>query len=285
MKILLTGSSGFIGSYFMHNFAEKYKITTFSFLKNDLDTIELTNIDAIIHLSALVHQMRGAEQEAYEKVNVTQTITLAKKAKESGVKHFIFMSSVKVYGEETNIAYSETTPRKPTDEYGKSKLKAENELLQMQDSTFKISIIRTPIVYGHGVKANIKNLVKLVSKTSILPFGGIENRRSMVYVGNLTHLIDEIIEQCKSGIFLASDDKPLSTTQLIEYIASASNKKVYLVKVPFFESFLKLVKPSFHKRLFGSLEVDNNQTKEVLGLKNPYSAKQGIEYMIEGEKI
>ena len=284
MKVLLTGSSGFIGSYFIEHSPEQYDIKTFSFQKDDLDTIDLSNIDAIIHLSALVHQMGGAEKEAYEKINVSQTIDLAKKANESGVKHFIFMSTVKVYGEETNAAYTENTLCKPDDDYGKSKLKAENALLQMEDDTFRVSIIRTPIVYGYGVKANIKNLVNMVSKIFILPFGGIENRRSMVYIGNLSYLINEIMQQQKSGIFLASDDEPLSTTRLIEYIANALRKKVYLVKIPFFETFLKLAKPSFHQRLFGSLEVDNSQTKKVLGLKNPYSTEEGIKYMIQGEK-
>lgn len=285
MKILLTGSSGFIGSYFINRFAGKYEIATFSFLKDNLDTLDLTNIDAIIHLSALVHQMGGAEKEAYEKVNVTQTIALAKKAKESGVKHFVFMSTVKVYGEETNNTYKEDTICKPEDDYGKSKLKAENTLLKMEDDRFKVSIVRTPIVYGYGVKANIKNLVNLISKISVLPFGDMKNRRSMVYIGNLSYLINEIIQQHQSGIFLASDDEPVSTTQLIEYIASALGKKVHLVKVPFFERLLKLIKPSFHQRLFGSLEVDNSQTKKVLGLKNPYSTEEGIKYMIEGEKV
>jgi len=284
MKLLLTGSSGFIGSYFIKHFSDKYDISTFSFLNDDLQILELTNIDTIIHLSALVHQMGGAEKEAYEKVNVSQTLDLAEKAKKNGVKHFIFMSTVKVYGEETNSKYREDTPCKPEDEYGKSKFKAENALLQMENDTFKVSIIRTPIVYGYRVKANIKNLVNLVSKVPILPFGGMHNRRSMVYIGNLSHLINEIIQQQKSGIFLASDDEPLSTTQLIETIADALGKKVYLIKIPFFGSFLKWVKPSFYQRLFGSLEVDNSQTKKVLQLKNPYSTEEGIKYMIHGEK-
>ena len=285
MKLLLTGSNGFIGSCFQNNYNSKYHIGTFSFLNDDLDSLDLIRIDTVIHLSALVHQMGGASKEEYEKVNVTQTLNLAKKAKESGVKHFIFMSTVKVYGEETNNTYKEDTLCRPEDDYGKSKLKAENALLQMEDNAFKVSIIRTPIVYGYGVKANIKNLVNLVSKVFVLPFGGMKNRRSMVYIGNLTYLINEIIQQQKSGIFLASDDEPLSTTQLIAYIANALNKKVYLVKVPFFESFLKIVKPSFHQRLFCSLEVDNSQTKKVLGFKNPYSTEEGIKYMLKGEKV
>ncbi|MEA2018169.1 MAG: NAD-dependent epimerase/dehydratase family protein, partial [Campylobacterota bacterium] len=270
MKLLITGSNGFIGNYFINNYKDKYNIKSFSFLNDNINTLDCNDTDIVFHLSALVHQMGGASKEEYEKVNVTQTIELAKKAKDSGVKQFVFMSTVKVYGEETNTAYTETSDCKPQDDYGKSKLKAEVELQKLEDESFKVSIVRTPIVYGYGVKANIKNLVNLVNKVPILPFGKIENNRSMVFVGNLCHLVDEVIRQDKAGIFLASDDEPLSTTRLIELIAQGLDKKVYLIKIPFFESLLKIVKPSFHKRLYGSLEVDNGVTKKMLNLINPY---------------
>jgi len=279
-NILLTGSNGFVGSYFIDNYKDKYNINTFSFLNDDFKDLNLSKINTIIHLSALVHQMGGASKEEYEKVNVRQTIDLAKKAKSSGVKHFIFMSTVKVYGEETNIAYDENSDCNPQDDYGKSKLKAEQELLKLEDDSFKVSIVRTPIVYGYGVKANIKSLINLVNKVTVLPFANIKNKRSMIYVGNLCNLIDEIIIQEKEGTFLASDDEPLSTTRLIELIANGLGKKVYFIKIPFFESLLKLVKPSFHKRLYESLEVDNSETKKVLGFKNKYSVEEGIRLML-----
>jgi UDP-glucose 4-epimerase len=283
LKLLITGSNGFVGSYFINKYNEKYDIKTFSFLNNDINTLDCSDVDVVFHLSALVHQMGGASAEEYEKVNVTQTLQLAKKAKESGVKHFVFMSTVKVYGEETNGVYTENSTCNPKDEYGKSKLKAEIKLRKLEDESFKVSIIRTPIVYGYGVKANIKSLIHLVNKIPILPFGKIENKRSMVFAGNLCHLVDEVIEQQRAGVFLASDDEPLSTSRLIELIAKSLNKKIYLIKIPFFESLLKLVKPSFHKRLYGSLEVDNSITKEKLNLKNPYSVEEGIQFMIKGE--
>ena len=282
-KLLITGSTGFVGSYFINKYKDKYEIKPFSFLKDDINILDFSDVDVIFHLSALVHQMDGASAEEYEKVNVTQTLELAKKAKETGVKHFIFMSTVKVYGEETDSAYTENSICNPEDEYGKSKLKAEQEILKLEDKSFKVSIVRTPIVYGYGVKANIKSLVNLVKKVLILPFGKIENKRSMVYIGNLCHLVDEVISQQKAGIFLCADDEPLSTSKLIEEIAKNLNKKIYLLKIPFFESLLKFVKPSFHKRLYGSLEVDNNITKERLNLKNPYSVEDGIRLMINGE--
>ena len=290
IKLLITGSSGFVGSYFINKYKDKYDIKTFSFRKDTpkgisfshIDTFDCAGVDTVFHLSALVHQMGGASTEEYEKVNVTQTLQLAKKAKESGVKHFVFMSTVKVYGEETNNVYTENTVCSPEDEYGKSKLKAELELLKLKDENgdFTVSIVRTPIIYGYGVKANIKALISLVNKIPVLPLGKIGNKRSMVYIGNICHLVDEIIKQKQSGIFLASDDKPLSTTKLCELISKNLDKKVYLVKIPFFESLLKILKPSFHKRLYGSLEVDNTITKKKLNLKNPYSVEEGIRLML-----
>lgn len=284
MRLLITGANGFIGSYFINKYKNKYSIKTFSFLKDDINSLNCEDIDIVFYLSALVHQMGGASLEEYERVNVTQTLELAKKAKLSGVKHFVFMSTVKVYGEETSSRYCENTKCVPEDDYGKSKLKAEKLLLELESENFKVSVIRTPIVYGYGVKANIKNLINLVNKMSVLPFGNIENKRSMVYIGNLCHMIDEIITQQQNGVFLASDDEPLSTSRLIELIAKNLDKKIYLIKIPFFESLLKLIKPSFHKRLYGSLEVDNTITKEKLNLKNPYRVEDGIRLMINEEK-
>ncbi len=291
-RLLITGSNGFVGSYFINQYNNKYEIKTFSFLKDDINSLDCDDItkeskafDVVFHLSALVHQMGGASVEEYERVNVTQTLQLAKKAKEYGVKHFVFMSTVKVYGEETDGVYTEESECHPEDEYGKSKLKAELELKKLEDENFQISIIRTPIIYGNGVKANIKSLVNLVKKVPILPFGNIQNKRSMVYIGNLCHLVYETITQEKSGIFLASDDEPLSTSRLIELVAKNLDKKIYLVKIPFFETLLKILKPSFHKRLYGSLEIDNSITKEKLNLKNPYSVEEGIKLMIKGENI
>lgn len=283
MKLLITGASGFVGSYFINKYEGKYEIQKFSFLKDDIGTLEVVGVDVIFHLSALVHQMGGASKEEYERVNIVQTLELAKKAKDEGVKQFVFMSTVKVYGEETDDVYTENSECNPEDEYGKSKLRAERELLKLESEDFIVSIVRTPIVYGYGVKANIKNLVNLVKKVPIIPLGRINNKRSFVYVGNLCYLVDVVIEQEKSGIFLAGDDEPLSTTGLIELIAKNLDKKIYLIKIPFFEALLKLLKPSFHKRLYGSLEVDNTLTKKVLNLKNPYSVEDGIKLMVKNE--
>lgn len=279
-KLLITGANGFIGSHFINQYKETYNIKTFSFLKDDFETIDYNEMDAIIHLSALVHQMDGASASEYEKVNVTQTLQLAKKAKDAGVRHFIFMSTVKVYGEESDTIYTETTPCHPKDDYGMSKLHAEQELQALENEHFIVSIIRTPIVYGAGVKANINNLINLIQKVPVLPFKNTKNQRSMVYVGNLCALLEKILEQQESGIFLACDDTSLSTTQFIREITLALGKKCYLINIPLFENLLKYLKPTFYQRLFGNLIVDNTETKKRLGFRNPYSTTEGIQAML-----
>ncbi len=282
-KLLITGANGFIGNYFINKYQTNYNVSTFSFLKDDFESLDCHEVDTVVHLSALVHQMNGASAEDYERINLHQTLALAKKAKEHGVKHFVFMSTIKVYGEETTIPYNESSICVPEDDYGKSKLKAELALQALASDDFIISIIRTPIVYGVGVKANIKNLIQLIEKIPVLPFKNAHNKRSMVYIGNLSHLINSIIQQQASGIFLASDDTPISTIELIRLIAKALNKRTIIINLPFFEQILKLVKPSFHKRLFESLQVDNTLTKDRLRLKNPYTTEEGIYIMVQGE--
>ena len=281
--LLLTGSTGFIGTHLQKQFKEKYNIKNFSFLQNDFQKLKLSGVDVVVHLSALVHQMKKEPMyEQYHDVNVQNTIDLAKKAKERGVKQFVFMSSVKVYGEETEKAYTENSIRSPQDDYGKSKLKAEQELQKLENNSFVVSIIQTPIIYGYGVKANMKNLINLVQKIPILPFANIKNKRSFVYIGNLCDMIDKIIETRMGGVFLAADDKPISTTKLIMLISKAMGKKRILVKIPFFEKVLKILKPSIHKKLYGNLVVDNSATKERLNFKNRYSTEEGIRLMIKG---
>ena len=282
MKILITGASGYLGKNFISNYSNSYAIKTFSLQNMSIDKLDCSNIDTVIHMAALVHQMHGATSDEYQRINVQYTIELAKKAKITGVKQFIFISSLAVYGN-VNGVITEDTICSPITDYGKSKLDAEIMLQKMEDKDFIISIVRPPMIYGKNAPGNIVSLIKLINTVPILPFAKINNRRNFVYIDNLIHLINTIIDKKKSGIFLASDDDSISTTKLIQLIANKSNKKTYLVKIPFFESLLKLVKPSFHKRLYESLEVDNSITKEKLKLVNPYSTEDGIKLMINNE--
>lgn len=284
MKILISGANGYLGSSFINQYSDKYNFEKFSLLTQKLEDIIFDSMDVVLHCAALVHQKVEHPYTKYYEVNVEYPLKLAKLAKENGVKQFVFISTIAVYGEDEE-KLDENTVCNPITPYGKSKLEAEKELLKLSDDSFVVSIIRPPMVYGKDAPGNIDSLIKLVKKLPIIPLGGIENKRSFISIQNLCHMIDEVIIQQKAGIFLASDDEPLSTTRLIELIAKNLGKKVYLVKIPFFETLLKLLKPSFYKRLYGSLKVDNSITKEKLSLKNPYSVEEGIKLMIKGDNI
>lgn len=281
-NVLVTGSNGYLGSSFINQYKSKYSFEKFSLLSQKLEDINFDGVNIVLHCAALVHQKVEHSYEKYHEINVEYPVKLAKLVKQNGVKQFVFISTIAVYGEEKE-KLDENTICNPITPYGKSKLEAENELLKLNDDTFIVSIIRPPMIYGKNAPGNIDSLVKLVKKVPIIPLGGIENKRSFISIQNLCHLVDVVIEQQKSGVFLASDDEPLSTSKLIELIAKNLDKKIYLVKIPFFETLLKVIKPSFHKRLYGSLEVDNSITKEKLNLKNSYSVEDGIRLMICGE--
>jgi UDP-glucose 4-epimerase len=279
-KIFITGASGYLGSSFIDFCNNKYELENFSLISQNIKDIDFNNIDIILHCAALVHQKEEHPYEKYHQVNVEYPVELAKLAKLNGVKQYIFISTIAVYGEDKE-KIDENTICNPVSAYGKSKLEAEKELLKLNDDNFVISIIRPPMIYGENAPGNINSLVKLLKKVSILPLGGIRNKRSFIFILNLCHIINEIIIQQKSGIFLVCDDSPISTSKLCELVLRNSNKKIYLLKIPFFESLLKIFKPSFHKRLYGNLEINNTITRKKLILRNPYSIEEGIKFMIK----
>jgi len=280
MNILVTGSSGYIGNSFMNIFKNEYTFFKFSLLENSIESINFDNTDIILHCAAIVHQKVMNDDEKYTDINMRYPVKLAKEAKKHGVKHFVFISTIAVYGDDA-LLLKEDTRCNPITSYGKSKLEAEQKLLELKNNNFQISIIRPPIVYGKNAPGNMKILLNLIKNVFVLPFAKIDNKRSMVYIGNLCHLLNEVIRQRKSGIFLASDDETISTSKLIRLIANSLEKKIYLIRIPLFETLLHLLKPSFHKKLYGSLEIDNTLTKKELNLKNPYSVEDGIKLMIQ----
>lgn len=280
MKILITGSSGYLGRNFVSTYKDKYDFLKFSILRQSLNTLLFNNVDTVLHCAALVHQKKSCSHKQYEDANVTYPLTLAKKAKESGARHFIFISTVSVYGDDKELV-DEATVCKPSTPYGKSKLAAELELQKLGDENFIVSIIRSPLIYGSGAPGNMGSLITLVKRFWFLPFGGINNKRSFVYIANLIHLIDAVISTKKTGVFLACDDESLGTSRLIELIGEGLGKDMILIKIPFFQSILKALKPSVYASLYGSFLIDNESSKHRLQLKNNIKAEDGVRLMMK----
>lgn len=281
----MTGSSGFIGTSFLKDKGMGYSIKTFSFQKESLNNLSIEGITTVLHIGALVHQRNLVKAEEYIQANVHNTIELAKRSKEEGIKHFIFMSSVKVYGEESKGAcFTEESECTPVDAYGRSKLEAERALLLLEDKDFVVSIIRTPLVYGPKVKANVFNIMKLLSRFPYLPFANISNRRSMVYIGNLIQLLEIIIQKRASGVFLASDLKPVSSSDFFSLISQSLHHKSRLFYLPGFSQLLRIIKPNVYQRLYRDMCVDASQTQKKLDFIPRYTMQEGIETMVQWYK-
>jgi nucleoside-diphosphate-sugar epimerase len=286
-KILITGSTGFVGTNFI-KMSYDYDIVEIDLLLQKVDEVDFSGVDSVLHLAALVHQMGGAPEEQYFKINCDLAFETAKHAKSSGVKQFVLMSTAKVFGESTSDdnSWNENSDCNPKDAYGRSKLAAEKLIRNLQDEKFKVAIVRSPLVYGPGVKANMFNLIKLADKLPILPFGGIKNKRSMVYVGNLVALLQRVILTDASGIFIAGNNSDVSTTELVQQICRSLSKKRLLFTVPgFFMKAAGLIKPESVNRLTGSLVLDNKLTNASLDFNPPYSFEHGINEMVSWYKL
>jgi UDP-glucose 4-epimerase len=302
INLLLTGASGFIGNALFNRIKNQYNIdfllrqrtennsaNTFVAEINPIEdyTNALKDKDVVVHCAARVHIMREADDnplEVFRNVNSLGTINLASQAAKAGVKRFVFISSIKVNGESTfDVPFSAKDERNPQDDYAQSKAEAETLLLDLGRKTgMEIVIVRPPLVYGPGVKANFGALAKLVAKGFPLPFGAIKsNRRSMVYIENLVDFIATILKHPKlrNDTYLVSDDYDLSTSQLIFYMAKNTNKRLINVPVPIFiyKFFGKITgKQAVVDRLTGSLQVDIEQSKTDLSWCPPYTCQQGI---------
>lgn len=270
--LMITGASGFIGSNFIERYKDKYNIIPMDLLKVKPEEIDFNGVDAVLHLAALVHQMQGAPREKYFEVNTELTKRVAEEAKKQGVKHFVFYSTVKVYGYDGDlynhsmILNEESECNPVNDPYGESKWEAEKILRNLENDNFKVGIIRPPMVYGKGVKGNMESLIKLVKMFPILPFNYDKNRRSLINIENLMYLTTLVIDKEASGVFLPLDEKNISLKEIVEGIEKAYNLK--RINIPMIQPIfwiLTKVKPNIMVRLFGTLQFDNKITREKLG--------------------
>ncbi|WP_372882047.1 UDP-glucose 4-epimerase family protein [Psychromonas sp.] len=301
-KILITGASGFVGAAVNSRLEQEksYLLLQTSRFDSGSDKLsidfslgfnissELVDVETIIHCAARVHVMSDKavdSLQAYRQVNTTGTLNLAQQAADAGVKRFIFISTIKVNGESTEpgFPFKPDDNFVPVDSYGLSKYEAEEGLRKIAEkSGMEVVIIRPPLVYGPGVKANFAAMMKWIYKGIPLPLGGInENRRSLVSIDNLVDLIITCIDHPNAAnqTFLVSDDDDMSTSKLLARMATALDVPNRMLPVPsaWLTAVAKLMgKPAIAQRLCGSLQVDISKTKKLLDWRPPYSTAQSM---------
>jgi nucleoside-diphosphate-sugar epimerase len=304
VRILVTGANGFIGrnlcvflkekGYFVrgavrNNMRDVPGVDEYVQVRDINEPTDwrqaLGGIDLVVHLAGRAHVLKDSAAnpiESFRKVNVLGTEHLAKSCAEAGVRRFIFISSVKVNGEGREKPYSETDMPAPEDSYGISKLEAEKALVDIARETgLEVVILRPPLVYGSGAKANFKNLIKLANSGFPLPLKGINNRRSFIYLGNLIDAIVTCIQHPRAAgeTFLVSDGQDVSTSDLIRMIAHAMGKRAVLFSLH--PSILKALckiagKNGELEKLTGSLLVDSSKIRNLLGWNPPFTLEEGI---------
>jgi len=310
--ILVTGATGFVGGRVAETlFSQRQTVRVItrneqSILGLDVEAVNVGNIssttnwngtlkdvDVLIHCAARAHIMNDSVADPlaeFRQVNTAGTLNLARQAAEAGVRRFVFISSIKVNGELTEgTPFSPEDSFIPTDPYGLSKYEAEQSLLALTKETgMEVVIIRPTLVYGLGVKGNFASLLKWMKKGIPLPFGAINNQRSLVALDNLVSFIIHCIDHPKAAneVFLISDGKDVSTTELLRKVALAFGKKSLLLPIPISIMTLAaklLGKGDMANRLFGSLQVDSSKARDLLGWKPVITMDEQLKKMAEAE--
>jgi nucleoside-diphosphate-sugar epimerase len=305
MKVLVTGANGFVGREVLQRLNVISGLQTVGSVRcaawlTGITVVEvgalsaqtdwslaLAGADAVVHLAARVHVMHDTEIDpltAFRAVNVDGTLNLARQAAAAGVKRFIFISSVKVNGESSSPgrAFTEADAPNSQDAYGKSKHKAEQGLRKLSaDTGMEVVIIRPPLVYGPGVKANFAALMHAVQRGWPLPLGAVNNQRSLVALDNLVDFIVTCIThpQAANQTFLVSDGQDLSTTELVRGMAQAAGVSARLLPVPVWAlqaGASLLGKGDAVQRLCGNLQVDISKARSLLGWVPPVSVEEGL---------
>lgn len=300
MNVLVTGATGFVGRALLgelsaHGHRTIPVVRRITGLAHEVIIPDmhsqtgwraaLTGCDAVVHLAARVHVMRDTAHDPlalYRATNTDPTLNLARQAAQAGVKRFVFVSSVKVNGEGHDEPYRETDVPAPEDAYAVSKWEAEQGLWRVAEETgLEVVILRPPLVYGPGVKANFRRLIETVARGWPLPLGAIVNRRSLLYLGNFVDALRVCVEHPAAAgqTFLIDDGQPVSTPELVRAVAHAMGRPARLLPVPV--SMLEFVGTLFGKRaamarLMGSLWVDSSLIRTRLGWTPPYSMEAGL---------
>jgi len=291
-RVLIIGGSSFVARNFIRIHQDNYSIKTISRTSsgfNDeliianfstLTSEVFNNIDVVINCAAIVHQQQEIDESIYININYTLAVELAKKAKNAGVKSFIQLSTIAVYGKLKHVSYN--SAENPVNAYGNSKLLADNTLKGMADENFNVIIFRPPMIYGStDAPGNMMRLINFISKGLPLPFKGLKNKRDFIHIDNLIGFIDASIKKNNSGVFLVSDNAPVYIAELYEVIVKALNKTNRAFALPeVCFNLIKKIVPGIYDKLFGNLTIDITETLSTLNYKPVNLLQQGIKEMV-----
>ena len=234
-RILITGANSYVGTNverWLNREPEKYHVDTIDMIDGSWREKDFSSYDVVFHVAGIAHVNAKKNMEAlYYKVNTDLTIETAQHAKQCGVKQFIFMSSIIVYGESKSlkpVVITRETEPKPNGFYGNSKLQAEIGIKKLEDKDFKVVILRPPMIYGPGSKGNFPKLIALAKKTPIFP--AYHNQRSMLYIDNLCEFVRLIIDNEERGVFWPQNREYVSTSELVHLIGKTQGKKICILK-------------------------------------------------------
>ncbi len=254
-RILITGANSYIGmsfeKYIKDNFPNDFEVDTIDMIDGSWREKSFKGYDVVFHVAGIAHQKETKDNsQLYYKVNRDLAIDVAQKSKTEGVRQFIFLSSMSVYGKDVGVIKKSTNPN-PKTNYGKSKFQAEEGISKLRGDSFSVCILRPPMVYGDGCRGNYQTIVKLVKKFPVFP--RVNNKRSLVHINNLIVFIKNAIDGDYEGLHFPQNSEYVRTIDLAKEIAKLSNKKIYF---SFLLGFLVIIARPFSKKLrkaFGSL--------------------------------
>lgn len=285
-KILITGANSYIGTSFekwLGKWQEDYSVETVDMKDDTWKEKDFSAYDVVFHVAGLAHVSTDPKMEAlYYKVNRDLTIETANKAKNDGVKQFIFMSSIIVYGDSSHINHKrvidKNTVPNPSNFYGNSKLQAEEGIIPLMDDKFKIVVLRPPMIYGKGSKGNYPKLAKIAQKLPLFP--DVDNERSMLHIDNLCDFIRLVVKNEEKGMFFPQNKEYVKTSQLVKLVSEAHNKKIILTKIG--NPILRIMghKVGIVNKVFGNLVYE----KSMSNYKENYTIMDLRESVIKTEK-
>lgn len=269
-KILITGANSYIGMSFenhLKQWPDQYQVDTVDMVGDAWREKSFAGYDAVYHVAGIAHSDYGKisqeRAELYYSVNTHLAVETAQKAKADGVKQFIFMSSASVYGESAPIGkdkvITRSTPVSPVNSYGDSKVQAEKGIQPLQDESFKVAVLRPPMIYGKGCKGNYSTLTKLAKKLPVFPY--VENQRSMLYIENLVEFVRLVVDNEEQGIFWPQNNEYTNTSEMVKMIAQVHDKRVIMVKGLNWALKLMSHVTGLVNKAFGSLCYDHEMSR------------------------